>query len=83
MGILDEDPDLTRGRDGHTIIGEPELPGPKRQTHPGRNRIRPPTPGLQGRNRTTRGPLFSKPLRQVIQSTNDICNGQLALERQE
>ena len=78
-GILDEDPDLTRGRAGQTIIGDRHYFGRDFETTltaAGLVLLRPARKGETERP----GARFFKPLRQVIESINDTLKGQLNLE---
>lgn len=80
LGILDQDPDLTRGRAGQTIIGDRHYYGRDFEsslTTAGFVLLRPARKGETERP----GAKFFKPLRQVIESINDTFKGQLDLER--
>lgn len=80
LGILDEDPDLTRGRAGQTIIGDRHYFGRDFETTltaAGMVLLRPARKGETERP----GARFFKPLRQVIESINDTLKGQLDLEQ--
>ncbi len=80
LGILDDDPDLTRDRGGQTIIGDRNYFGRDFETAltaAGLNLLR---PARKGENERP-GARFFKPLRQVIESINDTFKGQLDLER--
>ncbi|HSK34417.1 MAG TPA: IS982 family transposase [Propionicimonas sp.] len=80
LGILDDDPDLTHGRAGQTIIGDRHYFGRDFEntlTAAGLRLLRPARKGETERP----GAQFFKPLRQVIESINDTFKGQLDLER--
>jgi len=80
LAILDEDRDLTRARDGQTIIGDRHYFGRDFESAlatAGFVLLRPARKGEGERP----GARFFKPLRQVIESINDTFKGQLDLER--
>ena len=80
LGILDEDPDLTAGRAGQTIIGDRHYFGRDFEntlTAAGLRLLRPARKGETERA----GSQFFKPLRQHVESIFDTYKGQLDLEQ--
>ena len=84
VGILDEDPDLTRGRDGHTVIGGPGATPAETTSRPG---PQPDSSSYHGPPGTTPNdpgaPCSTNPYVKAFDRTNDIFDGQLVLEHHE